>query len=268
MDISLAPSTKDVTTTLGEASIEPTSRAAVTMPRNACRECRSRKIKCVVEQPGGKCERCTNRSLSCSYVPDKQPSDLLPEQPRPAAPAPFTRPLQPSQNHQAPPAATKWPSSSSSQPSSYRLTHEIPGLDIGTGKPSEILREGEFTQSLLLLYFSNFSDVHFLFDEELFLRQFAVGQVPQLILYAMMALSIRYSHAPFEDAVSQAHRGEGLYEHARGLLKEEFDCPSVTVVQAYVLLSTYKLTFGGARLANVYLGKGNSAGCGANVLMV
>jgi hypothetical protein len=139
--------------------------------------------------------------------------------------------------------------------------HEIPGLDIGAGTPSEILREGEFTQSLLLLYFSNFSDVHFMFDEELFLRQVVMGQVPKIILYAMMALSIRYSHAPFDDAVSQAHRGEILYDHARELMKDEFDTPSIHVVQAYVLLSTYKLTFGGSRLANIYLGKQSSLTC-------
>lgn len=215
------------------------------MPRNACRECRSRKIKCVVEQPGGKCERCTVRNLHCSYVPEKPTAP----QPEPKYPiSSFPRPLQP----HAPPVSVR-ESTASTQPS-YRLTHELPGLDIGAGRPPEILREGEFTQSLLLLYFSNFSDVHFLFDEELFLRQFAVGEVPKIILYAMMALSIRYSHAPFHDAVSPSHRGEILYDHTRELLKEDFDTPSITVVQAYVLLSTYKLTFGGARLANIYLG--------------
>lgn len=136
----------------------------------------------------------------------------------------------------------------------YRLTHELPGLDIGAGRPSEILREGEFTQSLLLLYFSNFADVHFLFDEELFLRHYAVGEIPKIVLYATMALSIRYSHAPFDDAVSPSHRGEILYDHTRELAKENFDEPSITMAQVYVLLSTYKLTFGGARAANVYLG--------------
>ncbi|KAM5341876.1 hypothetical protein ACJ41O_014907 [Fusarium nematophilum] len=136
----------------------------------------------------------------------------------------------------------------------YRLTHEIPHLDIGTGHPSDILREAEFVHSLILLYFGNFSDVHFMFEEELFLRQFAVGEVPKVVLYSMMALSIRYSHAPFEDPVSASHRGEILYGQARDLLKQEFDEPSTANVQAYVLLSTYKLTFGGSRQANVYLG--------------
>jgi hypothetical protein len=184
-------------------------------------------------------------------VLEKNPADPPSESPR--LERSFSRPLQPSQSRHGRASAAR--ALEAAPQISYRLTHEIPGLDIGAGRPSEILREGEFTQSLLLLYFSNFSDVHFMFDEELFLRQTVMNQVPHLILYAMMALSIRYSHAPFDDAVSQAHRGEILYDHARELLKDEFDTPSITVVQAYVLLSTYKLTFGGSRLANVYLGE-------------
>lgn len=64
-------------------------------------------------------------------------------------------------------------------------------LDIGRGRPEEILREQELTQSLLILYFTNFNDVHFLFDEELFLRRYATGEVPKVILFAIMALGIR-----------------------------------------------------------------------------
>jgi hypothetical protein len=214
------------------------------MPRNACRECRSRKIKCVVDHLGGKCERCTIRNLRCSYVPEKPPTPA--EHPHSNTGNPRAFPPQS--------VGTTARGADVAPRSTYHLTHEISGLDIGTGQPSEILREGEFTQSLLLLYFSNFSDVHFMFDEELFLRQFAVGEVPKIILYAMMALSIRYSHAPFEDRVSACHRGEILYDHTRELLKEEFDEPTTATIQVYVLLSTYKLTFGGARQANLYLG--------------
>lgn len=199
----------------------------------------------VADQPGGKCERCSVRNLHCSYVPER-PAESKPE-PHQTTPG-FSRPLQPN----VPPVSAR-DSVASTQPY-YRLTHELPGLDIGAGRPSEILREGEFTQSLLLLYFSNFADVHFLFDEELFLRQFALGEIPKVVLYATMALSIRYSHAPFHDAVSPSHRGEILYDHARELVKEDFDNASITMAQVYVLLSTYKLTFGGARMANVYLG--------------
>lgn len=65
------------------------------------------------------------------------------------------------------------------------------GLDIGKGRPEDLLREGEFTHSLILLYFSNFGDVHFMFDEELFLADYSTHQVPKVILYCIMALSIR-----------------------------------------------------------------------------
>lgn len=65
------------------------------------------------------------------------------------------------------------------------------GYDIGTGTPSEILREGELSKELLMLYFSNFSDIHFMFDEERFLREFDLGEIQQVVLYAMMALGIK-----------------------------------------------------------------------------
>ncbi len=49
------------------------------------------------------------------------------------------------------------------------------------------------------------------------------------------------------------HWGEPLYHQARQLLKEDFDRPSLTTIQAYVLLASYDLTFGGARKAWIYL---------------
>ncbi|KAM0631228.1 hypothetical protein ACHAPW_005900 [Verticillium nonalfalfae] len=139
--------------------------------------------------------------------------------------------------------------------SQHSMLHETVGLDIGRGRPEEILREAQFAQSLLLLYFSNFGDVHFLFDEEVFLRRYALSEVSEMVLFAMMALSIRFSVAPFREALSPAHRGEILFEHARSLVQEEWDRPSIAVAQAYVLLATYKLVYGGARQAFLYLGQ-------------
>lgn len=49
------------------------------------------------------------------------------------------------------------------------------------------------------------------------------------------------------------HWGEPLYHQARQLLKEDFDRPSLTTIQAYVLLASYDLTFGGTRKAWIYL---------------
>ncbi|PNH44150.1 hypothetical protein VD0002_g6263 [Verticillium dahliae] len=179
------------------------------------------KVRCLSQRPGDKCKRCTSRNTTCSYVHAPQ----------------------------------HYPSPSSASPQScYALQHETVGLDIGGGRPEEILREAQFAQSLLLLYFSNFGDVHFLFDEEVFLRRYALSEVSEMVLFAMMALSIRFSVAPFREALSPAHRGEILFEHARSLVKEEWDRPSIAAAQAYVLLATYKLLYGGARQAFLYLG--------------
>ncbi|KAH8658183.1 fungal-specific transcription factor domain-containing protein [Xylariales sp. PMI_506] len=206
------------------------------MARNsACKHCRASKVRCIVKRPDASCTRCSSRSVPCSYV--HRAASLKPEKISPSWRGDRTA----SSISQAPPSA-------------YRLSHDTPILDIARGRPEDILRETEFTRSLILLYFSHFSDFHFMFDEELFLRQYLVGEMPEVILYSVMALSIRFSHAPFRDDLEQAHRGEALYDHARKLLMQDFDRPSISNIQAYVLLSTYKLTYGGSMQAYIFLG--------------
>lgn len=73
-----------------------------------------------------------------------------------------------------------------------------------------------------------------------------------------MVLSRRFSNAPCFNGTLRSHRGEPIFRQARKLLKEDFDHLSITVIQAYILQSTYWLTFGGGRKAWVYLGKSNS----------
>ncbi|KAL3476992.1 hypothetical protein BJX99DRAFT_257894 [Aspergillus californicus] len=134
-----------------------------------------------------------------------------------------------------------------------QLSSSNSGLDVGTGTPGELLRESQLTQTLVLLYFHNFNDIHFMFDQTIFLRRFVLGDVPKMLLYAVMALGIRYSHAPFQSPHLRPHWGEALYHQARQLLKDEFDRPSVTTIQVHVLLATYKMTFGGTRQAWIFL---------------
>lgn len=74
----------------------------------------------------------------------------------------------------------------------YRLREGYVGLDISRGRPQEILREGQLTQSILQLYFINYGDIHFMLDEETLLRQLAIGEVPKVLIYSIMALAIRY----------------------------------------------------------------------------
>ncbi|KAH6995148.1 fungal-specific transcription factor domain-containing protein [Ilyonectria destructans] len=209
------------------------------MRRIACNHCRSSKLRCKVKEPDISCERCLSRNVRCSYLPQ------------------VSRPFQSPSPAQLSQGSPNFPTANSAQaqsPAVYQLNQETPGLDFGRGRPEDVLREGEFTHSLILLYFSNFSDIHFMFDEELFLKDFAVGQVPKLILYSIMALSIRFSLAPFNEELPPSHRGELLFEHARKLLQRDFDWPSITVIQAYILLSTYKMSFGGSRQSYLYLG--------------
>lgn len=73
-----------------------------------------------------------------------------------------------------------------------QLSSSNSGLDIGTGTPSELLREAELTRTLLLLYFQNFNDIHFMFDQTIFLRRYVLGDIPKVLLFAIMALGIRW----------------------------------------------------------------------------
>ncbi|KAL2814386.1 hypothetical protein BDW59DRAFT_154422 [Aspergillus cavernicola] len=205
------------------------------MPRNACTECRERKVRCLLAETGGKCKRCQARNLVCSYV---QPSNTF--------------------SHLGtasilPPQFSALPGHDTDIHMGLQLSSSNSGLDVGTGTPSELLREGELTQTLLLLYFQNFNDIHFMFDQTIFLRRFVLGDIPKVLLFAMMALGIRYSHAPFQSPHLRPHWGEPLYHQARQLLKEDFDHPSLTTIQVYVLLATYNLTFGGARKSWIFL---------------
>ncbi|CEL05689.1 hypothetical protein ASPCAL06806 [Aspergillus calidoustus] len=193
----------------------------------------TRKVRCSMDETGT-CKRCQARNLACSYVHRVSGFDhgttTSPTHQDPAPPVPDTGVL-----------------------SALQLSSSNSGLDIGTGTASEILREGELTQTLLLLYFQNFHDIHSMFDQTIFLRRFALGDIPKVLLFAIMALGIRYSHAPFQNPHLRPHWGESLYQEARQLLKEDFDHPSLTTIQVYVLLATYNLTFGGARKAWMFL---------------
>uniref|UniRef100_A0A8H7K3U0 Zn(2)-C6 fungal-type domain-containing protein n=1 Tax=Bionectria ochroleuca TaxID=29856 RepID=A0A8H7K3U0_BIOOC len=209
------------------------------MPRLACSSCRASKVRCKVKENDTSCVRCLSRNTPCSYTQHVRSVRSLPQNSLPDA---------------RPAASPQVQTDLSKVPAAYQLLQENHYLDFGRGHPEDILRENEFAFSLVLLYFSNFNDIHFMFDEEAFLRDFRMGDVPPIILYSMMALSIRFSLAPFGEELPPRHRGEPLWRHARNLLKDSFDWPSTTAIQVYVLLSTYKLSFGGSRQAYLYLG--------------
>jgi hypothetical protein len=80
-----------------------------------------------------------------------------------------------------------------------------------------------------------------------------------IVLRAQLLIHVvapcRYSNSSIFNHISRSHRGEPLFKEARNALKENFDHQSLTTIQVYTLLSTYHLTFGGARKAWLYLGR-------------
>lgn len=146
------------------------------MPNN---ESRSRKLKCDARGFGQPCERCKLGELPCSL-------DLTDS---------MSRSYRAPEHSSSSQATRKPPVPIGPDPPIPGQTFPLSGthsaFDVGYGSPYEILREGELLQSLILLYFNNFGDVHFMFDQSSFLRQYALGNVPKVVLFSMMALGIR-----------------------------------------------------------------------------
>jgi hypothetical protein len=163
---------------------------------------RSRKIKCIIPRAGAKCERCAARSIPCSnvYIPTHPGGGLRPQDHH----KDFARMRQ---GHDLPEVETTlFDRLSLALNSIYAIQGESVegsrcGYDIGTGTPSDILREGELSKEILKLYFANFSDVHFFFDEDRFLLEFDLGEVQQVVLFSMMALGIKYDFRYVKDRI-------------------------------------------------------------------
>jgi hypothetical protein len=143
----------------------------------------SRKIKCVAQRVGASCARCAERALNCSYVSTPGTSHTN-----------RVSIIASPQNYDTPGLQDSITYGGSGQFPAYVYHHSggQNGHDIGSGSPAEILREGELTYELLLLYFENFSDIHFMFDKDVFLRKFVLGEIPKVILYSLMALGVKY----------------------------------------------------------------------------
>lgn len=131
-------------------------------------------MRCVLAETGSKCKRCQARNLTCSYV---QPTTV----------SSFQRSIR---DHV--PLSSSSSDRGTNSHWGLQLSSSNSGLDIGTGTPSELLREAELTRTLLLLYFQNFNDIHFMFDQTIFLRRYVLGDVPKVLLFAVMALGIRW----------------------------------------------------------------------------
>lgn len=146
---------------------------------------RLRKVKCVSADGRIECNNCTKRNLRCSLARSVHLHRNI------AASA---------QSHISsfsPPAATSESGPEKIPSLVLPLLGANLGLDVGTGTPGELLRETELTQALLLLYFTNFDDIHVMLDQTSFMRQYTLGNVPKMLLFAMMALGIRSAKSSF-----------------------------------------------------------------------
>lgn len=148
---------------------------------------RSRKIRCSSAEFSQQCINCAARGSVCSNASPRPNFPLNASNERNSSHSSTNQVIS-----QSPCSARDSESIfQNDQPQNFVLSNSIAGLDIGVGTPSELLRETEFTQTLLLLYFSNFDDIHVMFDQTSYMQQFALGNAHKAQLFAIMALGIR-----------------------------------------------------------------------------
>jgi hypothetical protein len=107
------------------------------------------------------------------------------------------------------------------------------------------------TFELMELYFKYIHDqFHSLFHRPSFILDLHQGNAPPVIVYAMMALSARFSTNPFFDRMPPTTRGEHFAFKSNALLN--LRDISVTTIQACVLLGAAAIVEGEAAAESVY----------------
>lgn len=117
--------------------------------------------------------------------------------------------------------------------------------------PAADVPDKALTFELVELYFKYIHDqFHSLFHRPSFILDLHQGNAPTVIVYAMMALSARFSTNPFFDRIPPTTRGEHFAFKSNTLLN--LRDISVTTIQACVLLGAAAIVEGEAAAESVY----------------
>ncbi|KAB5545467.1 fungal-specific transcription factor [Coniochaeta sp. 2T2.1] len=191
----------------------------------ACAACRNRRRKCLVPPDGGICAYCSDQNIACLRAGSiHRPGSGGRIRPRPSTITSHKQ-SQPQPNH---------PLSLSPRRSS----------------PADI-PDKALTFDLVELYFTYIHDqFHSLFHRPSFILDLHRGCAPPVIVYAMLALSARFSTHPFFDGIPPTMRGEHFAFKSNALLNlREI---SVTTIQACVLLGAAAIVEGEAAAESVF----------------
>ncbi|KAK6385589.1 hypothetical protein LTS17_001158 [Exophiala oligosperma] len=114
----------------------------------------------------------------------------------------------------------------------------------------------ELQHELVHLYFAHIHNTHHsLFHEPTVLSQVRNGSLPEVLLYAMMALGSRFSESP--SLASVERRSRGIEPAQRAFALFDMTDISVTTVQAAVLLGTICFTESKAEAESLYYAVAN-----------
>ncbi|KAF1828376.1 hypothetical protein BDW02DRAFT_243187 [Decorospora gaudefroyi] len=222
----------------------------------ACVSCRSAKQRCIHED-GPPCERCkqSGRADGCSFpAPGTSAIHRRPKRPRPLSGDAAERPT-------CPTATSTSARTSTSTPLQGRS-------DLPTGTHAAIHASPNAASSSLLDGLDPFA---LLTDEvkNSYLRcsyKWSFHHTPTLLLkmrdrtlepwmaWAMLALAIRFVKDPPPPFVSQTEASNAYAAHARQMLQQDLETPSISRVQALLMLTGHDWGAGNGRRAWIYLG--------------
>ncbi|KAL5354340.1 hypothetical protein ACLOAV_000429 [Pseudogymnoascus australis] len=123
------------------------------------------------------------------------------------------------------------------------------------GTPSSLLPGGQLLREVVDIYFQLIHNVpHTLFYKPSFWADVESGEIPEMILLGMIALSLRFSRNECFRPFDPRSRGKEFADEARRHIHLQMMNPSVATVQACVLIGHYLGGEGDVKSKHIYLG--------------
>ncbi|KAF2009702.1 hypothetical protein BU24DRAFT_428592 [Aaosphaeria arxii CBS 175.79] len=228
----------------------------------ACVSCRSAKQKCI-HNDAPPCDRCkaTGRSSQCEFpAPGTSAIHRRPKRPRqesssittpPGASSAVTPTQPPGSGHQAsvfrndaPTGTTTSPTNAVAHtPNASSTASLLDGLD-----PFELLTDEVKNSYLRCSYKWSFHHTPTL------LLRIRDRTLEEWMAWAILALAIRFVKEPPAPFRSQKEASDAFAAHARQILQSDLETPSISRVQALLMLTGHDWGAGNGRRAWIYLG--------------
>ncbi|OCL05607.1 hypothetical protein AOQ84DRAFT_94902 [Glonium stellatum] len=217
----------------------------------ACVSCRSAKQKCI-HNDKPPCERCkaTSRADSCQFPPPGTSSiHRQPKRPRCDSPqaSSSTPPLNPSPSRRADTSIPANPSAPPVPPLPTAVSSP-PVVQLAKLDPFDLLTDEVKNSYLRCSYKWCFHHIPTL------LLRIHDRTLESWVVWAMLALAIRFVKEAPKPYNSQTEASNAFAAHARQILQSDLETPSISRVQALLMLTGHDWGAGNGRRAWIYLG--------------